>query len=70
VSERERADLLDEGLDILAGLWSGERFSYQGNHFTVDPVRFTPRPVQQPRIPAGGKASRRASAAGPDAGGS
>jgi alkanesulfonate monooxygenase SsuD/methylene tetrahydromethanopterin reductase-like flavin-dependent oxidoreductase (luciferase family) len=28
--QRERADLLDEGLDILAGLWSGERFSYAG----------------------------------------
>jgi alkanesulfonate monooxygenase SsuD/methylene tetrahydromethanopterin reductase-like flavin-dependent oxidoreductase (luciferase family) len=51
VSARERAGLLDEGLDILAGLWSGERFSYQGEHFTIDPVRFTPRPVQRPRIP-------------------
>jgi alkanesulfonate monooxygenase SsuD/methylene tetrahydromethanopterin reductase-like flavin-dependent oxidoreductase (luciferase family) len=48
---RERADLLDEGLDVLAGLWTGERFSYAGEHFTVDPVRFTPPPVQRPRIP-------------------
>ncbi|MBO0774456.1 MAG: LLM class flavin-dependent oxidoreductase, partial [Actinobacteria bacterium] len=48
---RVRADMLDEGLAILAGLWSGERFSYQGRHFTVDPVRFTPAPVQRPRIP-------------------
>jgi len=49
--ERERAELLDEGLDVLAGLWSGERFSYSGRHFTVDPVRFMPVPVQRPRIP-------------------
>jgi alkanesulfonate monooxygenase SsuD/methylene tetrahydromethanopterin reductase-like flavin-dependent oxidoreductase (luciferase family) len=49
--ERERAELLDEGLDVLAGLWSGEKFSYQGSHFTVDPVRFRPTPVQRPRIP-------------------
>jgi hypothetical protein len=49
--DRERAELLDEGLDVLAGLWTGERFSYQGRHFTVDPVRFTPAPVQRPRIP-------------------
>jgi alkanesulfonate monooxygenase SsuD/methylene tetrahydromethanopterin reductase-like flavin-dependent oxidoreductase (luciferase family) len=49
--ERVRAELLDEGLDVLAGLWSGEKFSYQGSHFTVDPVRFTPTPVQRPRIP-------------------
>jgi alkanesulfonate monooxygenase SsuD/methylene tetrahydromethanopterin reductase-like flavin-dependent oxidoreductase (luciferase family) len=48
---RERADLLDEGLDIMAGLWSGERFSYAGEKFKIDPVRFTPTPVQQPRIP-------------------
>ncbi len=50
-SERERAELLDEGLAVLAGLWSGERFSYSGRHFTVGPVRFTPLPVQRPRIP-------------------
>ncbi len=49
--ERERAELLDEGLEVLAGLWSGERFSYKGEHFSIDPVRFTPTPVQRPRIP-------------------
>ena len=50
-ANRERAALLDEGLEVLAGLWTGERFSYQGTHFTLDPVRFSPVPVQQPRIP-------------------
>jgi len=49
--DRERAALLDEGLDVLAGLWSGEPFSYSGKQFTVDTVRFTPVPMQQPRIP-------------------
>ena len=49
--DRERAELLDEGLEVLAGLWSGERYSYSGRHFTVDPVRFTPAPIQRPRIP-------------------
>jgi alkanesulfonate monooxygenase SsuD/methylene tetrahydromethanopterin reductase-like flavin-dependent oxidoreductase (luciferase family) len=48
---RERAELLDEGLDIMAGLWSGERFGYSGEKFSIDPVRFTPTPVQRPRIP-------------------
>jgi len=48
---RTRADLLDEGLDVLAGLWTGEKFSYSGERFSVDPVRFTPAPVQRPRIP-------------------
>jgi alkanesulfonate monooxygenase SsuD/methylene tetrahydromethanopterin reductase-like flavin-dependent oxidoreductase (luciferase family) len=49
--DRVRAGMLDEGLDVLAGLWSGEKFSYTGEHYTVDPVTFTPAPVQQPRIP-------------------
>jgi alkanesulfonate monooxygenase SsuD/methylene tetrahydromethanopterin reductase-like flavin-dependent oxidoreductase (luciferase family) len=49
--KRTRAGLLDEGLDVLAGLWSGETFSYAGEHHTVDPVRFSPVPRQRPRIP-------------------
>lgn len=49
--ERLRAGLLDEGLAVLAGLWSGEWFSYRGSHYTVGPVRFAPAPVQRPRIP-------------------
>jgi alkanesulfonate monooxygenase SsuD/methylene tetrahydromethanopterin reductase-like flavin-dependent oxidoreductase (luciferase family) len=50
-ADAERAALLDEGLAIMAGLWSGERYSFAGEHYTIDPVRFTPRPVQRPRIP-------------------
>src|SRR5258707_13136196 len=50
-ADRERAARLDEGLEVLAGLWTGERFTYQGTQFTLDPVRFSPVPVQQPRIP-------------------
>lgn len=48
---RTRAAMLDEGLDVLAGLWTGETFSHQGEHYRIDPVRFVPTPVQQPRIP-------------------
>ena len=49
--DRVRAQKLDEGLDILTGLWSGEPFSYQGEHYQLDNVTFLPKPVQQPRIP-------------------
>lgn len=49
--DRVRARRLDEGLDILEGLWSGEPFTYQGEEFQVDGAAFLPRPVQQPRIP-------------------
>jgi alkanesulfonate monooxygenase SsuD/methylene tetrahydromethanopterin reductase-like flavin-dependent oxidoreductase (luciferase family) len=45
------AGKLDEGLEVLCGLWSGEPFSFSGQHYRVDNVHFLPRPVQQPRIP-------------------
>ena len=48
---RVRAELLDEGLDILTGLWSGEPFSYQGRHHQIRETVFLPRPVQRPRPP-------------------
>lgn len=48
---RLRGEMLDEGLEILAGLWTGEPFTFRGKHFTVEEVTFLPRPVQQPRIP-------------------
>ena len=54
VTERKtRAELLDEGLDILTGLWRGQPFSYQGRHYKVQELDFfpPPPPMQQPRIP-------------------
>ena len=48
-----RARRLDEGLDILTGLWKGQPFSYQGEQFNVKEVTFRPTPVQSPRIPIG-----------------
>ncbi|MHB8645621.1 MAG: LLM class flavin-dependent oxidoreductase [Thermomicrobiales bacterium] len=48
---RLRADKLDEGLDVLTGLWSGESMNYQGNHFQVHDATFLPKPLQTPRIP-------------------
>jgi alkanesulfonate monooxygenase SsuD/methylene tetrahydromethanopterin reductase-like flavin-dependent oxidoreductase (luciferase family) len=50
-SDIERAELLDDGLEILLRLWSGEPVSYSGARLSVDNARFLPRPVQQPRIP-------------------
>lgn len=48
-----RAELLDEGLDILTGLWRGQPFNYDGHHYHVKETTFfpLPPPVQQPRIP-------------------
>ena len=46
-----RAGKLDEGLEILVGLWSGTPFEYHGRHFHIRETVFLPRPTQKPRIP-------------------
>lgn len=54
VTDRKlRAELLDEGLDILTGLWRGQPFNYDGKHYHIRETSFAPPPppVQQPRIP-------------------
>jgi alkanesulfonate monooxygenase SsuD/methylene tetrahydromethanopterin reductase-like flavin-dependent oxidoreductase (luciferase family) len=51
IDPKTRAHRLDEGLDVLTGLWTAQPFSYQGEHFNVKEVKFRPTPVQSPRIP-------------------
>ena len=47
----ERGRMLDEGLDLLTRLWSGEQVTHDGPHYQADDVRFRPVAVQDPRIP-------------------
>ena len=49
--DKTHAEMLDEGLDVINGLWSGEPFSYEGTHYQVKNAHFLPRPVQEPRVP-------------------
>lgn len=51
VELKERAVEMEEGLQILAGLWQGEPFQFDGGHYQLKPMQFLPRPVQTPRIP-------------------
>jgi alkanesulfonate monooxygenase SsuD/methylene tetrahydromethanopterin reductase-like flavin-dependent oxidoreductase (luciferase family) len=48
---REVAQRLDEGLAVLARLWSGERVNYRGRHLVATDVAFRPTPTQRPRPP-------------------
>jgi alkanesulfonate monooxygenase SsuD/methylene tetrahydromethanopterin reductase-like flavin-dependent oxidoreductase (luciferase family) len=48
---RIRAEKLDESLEILCGLWTGEPFGFSGRHYRFEPMTFRPTPIQQPRIP-------------------
>src|SRR6516225_5031269 len=51
LDDRRRGQMLDESLDILTAAWSGEPVQHRGEHYTVDSMRFLPRPVQRPGVP-------------------
>lgn len=49
--ETTRGEMLDEGLEILTGLWTGQAFQHSGRHYQLEEMTFLPAPVQRPRIP-------------------
>jgi hypothetical protein len=51
VDDRKRAAMLDEALGILQTAWTGEPVQHRGEHYTIDAMRFLPRPVQRPGVP-------------------
>jgi alkanesulfonate monooxygenase SsuD/methylene tetrahydromethanopterin reductase-like flavin-dependent oxidoreductase (luciferase family) len=55
VDPRRRAERLDEAIDVLRALWSGEPVTHRGQHYLADDVRFRPVPLQ-PRLPIWGAA--------------
>jgi alkanesulfonate monooxygenase SsuD/methylene tetrahydromethanopterin reductase-like flavin-dependent oxidoreductase (luciferase family) len=50
---RTRADMMDESLELMQALWSGEPVTYDGVHYRARPADtlVPPRPVQRPRVP-------------------
>jgi probable F420-dependent oxidoreductase len=48
---KTRAAMLDEGLEVLTRLWSGEPVTFHGRFFTLEGATHIPQPVQRPRIP-------------------
>lgn len=50
---RTRAELMDECLDIVCGLWGGQPFEYHGEHYDISPTEFPTigETVQEPRVP-------------------
>jgi len=48
---RARAALLDEGLELVLALWTGEEVTRDGPAFPVDRAQVRPVPVQAPRPP-------------------
>lgn len=43
---RTRAEMLDEGLEVVSRLWAGEEVHHRGRHYTVEGVRLQPAPAR------------------------
>lgn len=50
-NEKVRAAKLDEGLEILTGLWKGKPLGYAGQYYHMEKTTFLPSTKQSPRIP-------------------
>lgn len=68
-NQRDRGDLLDEALPVLAGLLEGEPIRQEGKYVQVSDAALRPAPIQTPRPPiwlaargSSGRAIRRATA--------
>src|SRR5262250_302774 len=51
VPQIENRERFDEGLAIMVRAWTQERFSFEGQHFTIPEVRVIPKPIQRPHPP-------------------
>lgn len=47
----ERAERINESLEIVRRLWQGERFDFAGKHYRYEDIFLKPMPVQRPRPP-------------------
>jgi alkanesulfonate monooxygenase SsuD/methylene tetrahydromethanopterin reductase-like flavin-dependent oxidoreductase (luciferase family) len=56
--ERVRAAMLDEGLDVLARLLTGERVEHSGEHYVVAGAALAPTPVRKIPFWIGGNSPR------------
>ena len=60
-STRERFERLEDAIEIVTRLLTGDRVSYEGRHVSLRDAQLQPPPVQQPRPPIwiGGNGPRR-----------
>ncbi len=48
IDRKQRGSLLEEGVEVIRGLWANEKFSYSGKHYNFRDVSLVPRPTQTP----------------------
>jgi alkanesulfonate monooxygenase SsuD/methylene tetrahydromethanopterin reductase-like flavin-dependent oxidoreductase (luciferase family) len=54
----ERLRALEESLAIMTGLWTQEKTTFAGTHFSVKDVMCEPKPAKKPRVLVGGGGER------------
>jgi probable F420-dependent oxidoreductase len=47
----ERADLVEEALQVIRAIWTSDDVTFEGRHFTANGITAHPRPVSQPHPP-------------------
>jgi probable F420-dependent oxidoreductase len=47
----ERGDLMEEALQAIRAIWTGDDVSFEGRHFTASGITAHPRPLTQPHPP-------------------
>jgi F420-dependent oxidoreductase-like protein len=46
-----RVEMLDEALSIIEGLWTKDKFTFKGKHYSVNDAICLPKPLQKPYPP-------------------
>ena len=57
-STRERLRALEESIEIMRSMWTEEKTSYEGRHYSVRDVFCEPKPAQRPEILVGGSGEK------------
>ncbi|MEX0991879.1 MAG: TIGR03560 family F420-dependent LLM class oxidoreductase [Actinomycetota bacterium] len=47
----QRAERLEEGIEVMRALMTEEAASFEGEHFQLDDANYNPKPIQQPHPP-------------------
>ena len=51
IDREEARDRFLEGLEMVLGMWTSNKFSYQGSYYQADELTIAPRPLQEPHPP-------------------
>lgn len=47
----ERIEILEEEIEIIKGLWTNDRVTYEGKHYQLRDATLAPKPLQKPHPP-------------------